>query len=168
MLLLTMTIIAGFALFAFVRSEAGSSELSYAQNVGGTISYLQERFVVPQVAYSTHSMTVYLYTDGQIPTQIVQVEVFGPSRSAMDVVFDANYVTVNDPVSCAGQTSAGPSNEAPLLGTGAGSLSVSVNYVASIALTLPTCSGLSFQPGTTYFVELLGLQGNAVTYYQTM
>lgn len=168
MLLLAMTVVAGFALFGFVRAEAGSSELSYAQNVGGTIQYLQERFVVPQVSYSASSVTIYVYTSGAVPTQLAQVEIFGPTRAAMDVVYDANHVTVNAPASCAGQSSASASNEAPLLGDAQGGFSAAVDNVATLVLTLPSCSGLAFAPGTTYFVELLGVAGDTVTYYQAM
>lgn len=168
MLLLAMTVVAGFALFGFVRAEAGSSELSYAQNVGGTIQYLQEAFVVPQVSYSSSSVTIYVYTSGEVPTQLAQVEVFGPSRAAMDVIFDASHVTVNAPASCAGQTAAGSSNEQPLLGAAQADFSSGVNSVATVVLTLPSCSGLAFSPGTTYFVELLGVAGDTVTYYQAM
>jgi len=46
MLLIAMTLVAGFAVFGYVRLQANVSELSYAQSVGGTMSYLQERFVV--------------------------------------------------------------------------------------------------------------------------
>lgn len=168
MLLLAMTLVAGFALFGFVRAQANVSELSYAQSVGGTMSYLQERFVIPLVTYTTNTITVYVYTDGQIPTSLAQVEVFGPSRSAMDVVYDQSEVTVSNPPSCQGKTTATVSNESPMLGTGVSSLSVKVNYVASIVLTLPSCPGMSFQPGDVYFVSLLGVDGNTALYYQTM
>ncbi len=167
-MLLAMTLVAGFALFGYVRNQANVSELSYAQNVGGTMSYLQERFVVPVVTYTSTTITVYIYTDGQIPSQLAQIEVYGPSRSAMDVIYDANYVTVSNPSSCAGQTSATSSNESPMLGTGPTSLSVKVNYVGSIVLKLPSCSGLGFQPGTIYFVKLLGINGNTAVYYQSV
>ncbi len=168
MLLLAMTLVAGFALFGFVRAQASISELSYAQSVGGTMSYLQERFVIPLVSYTSSSVTVYIYTNGQTPTQFAQVEVYGPSRSAMDVVYDANNVTVSSPASCRGQTTASSSNESPMLGTSGSSLTVKVSYVATIVLTLPSCPGLSFQPGSTYFVALLGIYGNSAVYYQTM
>jgi hypothetical protein len=163
-----MTLIAGFGLWGYVRLQANNSELSYAQSVGGTVSYLQERFVVPLVSYTSNSVTIYVYTNGQVPSQFAQIEVFGPTRSAMDVVYDANHVTVSNPPSCRALTPASSSNESPLLGTTTGTFSTKVNYVASVVLTLPTCSGLSFQPGSTYFVQLLGQYGNTAVYYQAM
>ena len=166
MLLLAMTIIAGFALFGFVQNQAGLSELSYAQSVGGTMSYLQERFVTSLVTYTATTVTIYIYTNGQIPSQFTQVNVYGPTRAAMNIVYDANHVTVSSPSSCAGQTAATSSNESPMLGTSSSSFSVKVNVVSSIVLTLPTCSGLSFTAGNTYFFALLGKNGNTAVYYQ--
>ena len=167
-LLIAMTLVAGFAIFGYVNAQAGVSELSYAQSVGGTMSFLQERFVPSLVTFTSSTITVYIYTNGQIPSQFAQIEVYGPTRSAMDVVYTANVVTVTNPASCRGQTAASTSNESPMLGTGASDLSVKVNYVGSIVLTLPSCSGLSFQAGNTYFVALLGRYGNTAVYYQEM
>jgi hypothetical protein len=55
-----------------------------------------------------------------------------------------------------------------MLGTGTGKLSVKVNYVTTVVLTLPTCGGMSFTAGNTYFVKLLGAFGNTAVYYQGM
>ena len=86
----------------------------------------------------------------------------------MDVVYTANTVTVSNPATCRGQTAASTLNESPMLGTGASDLSVKVNNVGTVVLTLPTCAGLSFQAGDTYFVALLGRYGNTAVYYQAM
>jgi hypothetical protein len=45
---------------------------------------------------------------------------------------------------------------------------VDASYVGSVVLTLPSCSGLGFQQGDTYFVILLGRYGNVAAYYQEM
>lgn len=163
-----MTLIAGVAIFAYVRVEAGISELSYAQSVGQTDNYLAERFEVTLVSFTSGSLTIYVYTNGQIPSQFTQVEVYGPTRASMDVIYTPSQVTVVNPSSCATQVKASSSNESPMLGTGTGTFSVSVNNIASVALTLPTCTGLSFQSGNTYFVILLGQYGNTATYFQAM
>jgi hypothetical protein len=168
MLLIAMTLVAGFAVFGYVRLQANVSELSYAQSVGGTMSYLQERFVVAQVTYTATAVTVYIYTNGQIPTQFAQIEVYGPTRATLDVTYDANYVTVSNPAPCRGQTAATTTNENPMIGTGTGKLSVKVNYVTTVVLTLPACAGLSFTAGNTYFIKLLGTFGNTAVYYQAM
>lgn len=167
-LLIAMTMVAGFAIFGYVNAQAGVSELSYAQSVGGTMSLLQERFVPSLVTYTASYITVYIYTNGQIPSQFAQIEVYGPTRASMDVVYTANSVIVSNPPACRGQTPASTSNENPMLGTSASDLSVKVNYVGSIVLTLPSCAGLSFLAGNVYFVALLGRYGNTAVYYQGM
>ena len=167
-ILIAITLLAGVAIFGYVRAQAGVSELSYAQSVGATDSYLQERFMVPLVSYSSSSITVYVYTDGQVTSQLTQIEVYGPTRSAMDVVFSGSEVTVLNPSTCVTQIPASTTYENPLLGTGKGSFSVTVNSVASVVLTLPTCGGLSFQSGNTYSVALLGQFGNTAVYSQGM
>jgi hypothetical protein len=55
-----------------------------------------------------------------------------------------------------------------MIGTGTGKLSVKVNYVTTVVLTLPACAGLSFTTGNTYFIKLLGTFGNTAVYYQAM
>jgi len=168
MLLLAMTLVAGFALFAFVRNQASASELSYAQSVGGTNSFLAERFVVTLLTFTSRSVSIFLYTSGQIPTQVAQVQIYGPTMDAMDVVYDASHVTTTEPPSCAGQTGATSSNETPMLGTGTGSFDQQVDYAGAITLSLPSCSGLTFTSGDVYFVKVLGINGNTAAFYQVM
>src|SRR5712692_10519382 len=127
LMMIAITLVAGTAVFGYVRTQANVSELAYGQNVGGTLNFLQERFVIPLVSYSSDSVTIYLYNNGQTVDQFTQLEVYGPSRSAMDVVYDANYATVNNPASCKGQ-SPGGNLETPALGVFPTSFSVKVNY----------------------------------------
>jgi len=37
--------------------------------VGGTLNFLQERFVIPLVSYTSNTVTVYIYNNGQIVDQ---------------------------------------------------------------------------------------------------
>ncbi len=164
---IAITLVAGTAVFGYVRTQANVSELAYGQNVGGTLNFLQERFVIPLVSYTSNSVTIYIYNNGQTVDQFTQVEVYGPTRSAMDIVYDANYATVNNPVSCRGQTPGG-NLETPPLGVFQSSFSIKINYVASITIRLPTCAGLTFLPSNTYFVKLLGQYGNTAVYSQGM
>ncbi len=164
---MAITIVASTAVFGYVRTQANVSELAYGQNVGGTLNFLQERFVIPLVSYTSNSVTIYIYNNGQTVDQFTQIEVYGPTRSAMDVVYDANYATVNNPVSCRGQ-SPGGNLETPPLGVFQSSFSVKVNYASSITIKLPTCAGLIFLPGVTYFVKILGQYGNTAAYSQGM
>ena len=164
---IAVTLVAGTTVFSYVRSQANLSELAYGQNVGGTLNFLQERFVIPQVSYTSNSVTIYIYNNGQATGKFTQIEVYGPTRSAMDIVYDTNYATVSTPASCRGQTPAG-TLETPPLGVFPSSFSVKINYDGSITLRLPTCNGLSFQPGVTYFVKILGQYGNTAVYSQGM
>ena len=166
-MMMAITLVAGTAVFGYVRTQANISELAYGQNVGGTLNFLQERFVIPLVSYTSNTVTVYIYNNGQIVDQFTQLEVYGPTRSAMDIVYDANYATVNNPASCRGQTPGG-NLETPPLGPYPSSFSVKINYDGSVTLKLPTCTGLSFQPGVTYFVKILGQYGNTAVYSQGM
>ena len=164
---IAVTLVAGTTVFSYVRSQANLSELALSQNVGGTLNLLQERFVVPLVSYTSNSVTIYIYNNGQATGKFAQIEVYGPTRSAMDIVYDTNYATVSTPASCRGQTPAG-TLETPPLGVNPTSFSLKVNYVASITIKLPTCGGLSFLPGNTYFIKILGQYGNTAAYYQAM
>ena len=166
-MMIAITLVAGTAVFGYVRTQANVSELAYGQNVGGTLNFLQERFVIPLVSYTPNSITIYIYNNGQTIDQFTQIEVYGPTRSAMDVVYDANYATVNNPPLCRGQTAAA-SLETPRLGVLPTSFSVKISYVASITIKLPTCPGMDFEQGNTYFVKLLGQYGNTAVYYQGM
>src|SRR3989442_12841975 len=99
-------------------------------------------FVVPIVTYTSNTVTIYYYNNGQATNKFTQVEVYGPTRSAMDIVYDTNYATVNTPASCRGQTPAG-TLETPPLGASTFSFSIKVNYVTSITIKLPTCGGMN-------------------------
>ena len=74
---------------------------------------------------------------------------------------------MNNPASCRGQTPGG-NLETPPLGVFPSRFSVKINYDGSITLRLHTCNGLSFQPGVTYFVKILGQYGNTAVYSQGM
>ncbi|TLY12150.1 MAG: hypothetical protein E6K84_07345, partial [Thaumarchaeota archaeon] len=137
---IAVTLVAGTTVFGYVRSQANLSELALSQNVGGTLNLLQERFVIPLVSYTSNSVTIYIYNNGQATGKFTQIEVYGPTRSAMDIVYDTNYATVSTPASCRGQTPAG-TLETPPLGVNPTSFSLKVNYVASITIKLPTCGG---------------------------
>src|SRR5207245_5090914 len=98
-------------------------------------------------------VTDYSYNHGKTADQFTQLEVYGPTRSAMDIVYDTNYATVNTPAACRGQTPAG-TLETPPLGASTTSFSVKVNYVASITIKLPTGGGLSFEARVTYIANV--------------
>src|SRR5438445_13623447 len=94
---MAITLAAGATVFGYVRSQANLSELALSQNVGGTLNFPQERFVIPLVSYTSNSITIYIYNDANATDQSTPLEVSGPTRSAMGIVSAANYDAQNNP-----------------------------------------------------------------------
>lgn len=166
LLAIAITIIAGAAVFGFVNGQAGVSESQYGQAVGGTVNYLQERFVVIDLNFTTSKVTIWLYNNGQVNLSPVQIFVYNATRS-MYLLYNATKIVSYEPGSCT--TTASTSYENPLIWnpkTKTG-LSLAIQGIQPITLTLPSCSGASFKSGHTYVVDLVGLYGNSVVYYQT-
>src|SRR2546427_10783407 len=87
---MAITLVAGTAVFGYVRNQANVSELAYGQNVGGTLNFLQEKFVIPLVSYSSNSVTIYVYNNGGATDQFTQFKVYGQTRSPMVMVYNGN------------------------------------------------------------------------------
>jgi flagellin-like protein len=170
-LTMAITLIAGFAVFGYVNTQAGRSETQYGQAVGGTVQYLEERFVVAQFSFSPGAVSIYLYNNGRITLQIAQVELYDSAKSTTDVVFSAAGAT---DLLHSGCTVSTPSSvESPVLGSGVGSYSLATTAVLSLLLTLPTqsmnsrCpSAPSWTSGMAYYAKITGVNGNQVVYYQ--
>jgi len=187
---IALTILAGVAVFGYVRTEAGVSEGQYGQSVGQTVNHLAESFGVVQAnfnypgsanfppgcstscRFASTSVTLYFYNSGTVQNQFQQVEIYNASRSVTDLTFTGSYVTdLNNAGSC--KVAATTSLESPLLGTATGSLAVGVGTIVSVTLSLPTCyttkgAGYQFVQGDTYIMKVLGVYGNTVSYYQVM
>jgi flagellin-like protein len=168
---MTMTLVAGFAVWGYVNGQAGVNEKGYAQAVGTTVEYLEERFVVPQFAFSAGAVTIYVYNTGGINLQLVQVALYDSSKSVVNVVFSATGATDTIHSGCAVTTLS--LVESPPLGTGSGSFSLSQGSVSTLTLTLPTHAMNSNCPtaptwvsGTAYYAQVTALYGNQVVYYQ--
>ncbi len=164
-LAISLTLIIGTALFGFVNSQAGTSESQINNAAQGDVSNLQERFVVAQVVYTSNSVTVDIYNNGQTIDNIVQMVLYNSTAQKIDISYDANYVTnLNNPT-CKQSAS---SLESPLLGTSPSSFSLRTGSISSIKLTLPSCYTGSLETGATYYVQVLGQYGNSATYFQKM
>jgi len=166
LLAIAITIIAGAAVFGYVNTQAGVSERQYGASVGGTVQFLEERYTVVQLNYTTSSVTIWLYNMGQINLSPVQVFVYNNGRSTY-LLYNATKIISYKPSSCT--TAASTTYENPLLWNSKTStgLSISIQTVQKLTLTLPSCSGASFVSGTTYTVSVLAVNGNAVVYSQT-
>jgi hypothetical protein len=114
-LLVAITLIAGAALFGYVNAQAAGSENKLGAANAGNVNFLNERFVVPQVAYAYTSsttttitsvttstatlstgkvVTLYIYNNGELTDSFSEIEVFcsqtltGAScRSTMDLTY---------------------------------------------------------------------------------
>ncbi|MDG6990378.1 MAG: hypothetical protein JRM99_03030 [Nitrososphaerota archaeon] len=175
-LTIAITVIAGAAVWGYVNGQAGVSGGQYAQAVGATNEYLQERFVVPQVAFlSGGQVDVYFYNDGRIQFQITQIQVYTLSgvTPSTDVIFSATGAT---DLLHSGCTVSTPSSvESPVVGTGTGAFSLAIGSVTStpLLLTLPNSSmnpscpaSPTWTSGMAYYFKVTGLYGNQVVYYQ--
>jgi hypothetical protein len=171
MLTISITLLAGFAVFGYVNSQAIVSETQYGQAVGQTVQYLEERFVVAQFAFSAGSLTIYLYNNGNVKLQVVQIELYNSNKTVTDLVYSASGVS--DLVHSGCTVSTASTVESPVLGTGSGSFSLATSSVLSLSLTLPTQSmnaacpvSWTWTSGSAYYVEITALYGNQVVYYQ--
>jgi flagellin-like protein len=167
LLAIAITVIAGAAVFGYVNSQAGVSERLYGSSVGGTVQFLEERYTVVQVNYTNSAVTIWLYNMGQINLSPVQVLLYNNGRS-LYVLYNATKVISYQPTGCATVTPPG-NKEVPLMWnakTGTG-LSVPIQTVQRLTLTLPCTATESFSTGTTYTVSVLGVNGNVVVYSQT-
>jgi flagellin-like protein len=163
---IAITIIAGAAVFGYVNGAAGVNESKLANSVGGNVQYLEERFSVVQLNYSSSTVTVWLYNMGQVNLSPVQVLVYNNGRSNY-LLYNATKIISYKPSSCT--TAASTTYENPLMWnpkTGSG-LSSAVQTVTKLTLALPVCSGASFSSGSTYTVSVLAVNGNLVVYSQT-
>jgi len=166
LLAIAITITAGAAVFGYINTQAGVSERQYGGAVGGTVNYLQEQFAVVDMSFTSSTQVVlYLYDYGQVVFDPVQVLVYNTAQSTY-LSYGASNVVSTAPSSCS--VPASTSNENPLIWNPKSSsgLSVGIQSISTVTLTLPACSGASFASGTTYFVKVTGLYGNSVVYYQ--
>ncbi len=176
LLTVAITIIAGVAVFGWVNSQAGVSEGLYGQSVGNTVNFLNERFVVVNLNFTSDNMTVWVYNNGGVALRVVQVMVYNSSKS-FDFMFNATNV-VNENGGCSVSVSQYGWLEKPVLYNGAaqsspqsGSVDIAPGTVGEITLSLPvgldSCGTPAFVSGVTYYVNVLGLYGNDVVYLQS-
>jgi hypothetical protein len=178
---IAITLIAGAALFGFVNGQAASSENSLGVANAANVNFLNERFVVPQVAFSQGggSATLYIYNNGEVENNFASVEVYCsstssglPCRSDLDVTYYVhtgnNFVIDNNEIGNTGCNVTARGLESPLLSA----FRVPLGSVSLASFTLPQDWGCvsvgPFTSGTVYGFQVVGQFGNIVTYYQEM
>jgi len=84
-IIITVTLVVGFAVFAFVNSEAAVASGAFGQSTASYVNCLRERFVITNVAFnypSSGQVRVWFYNNGAINTQIVEIYI-GTSTTSM-------------------------------------------------------------------------------------
>jgi len=165
LLTVAVTLIVGAAVFSYVNGEAGVQENRYGAAVAGTVNQLNEKFVVADMAFEnlgqsgcTNScVSFYIYNNGQIGLQLKQVLLYDSIQTQM-------HYDCNSNLSCtagAGTTCTSAASISPAIGSSMTPIAVQGNPV-QFTITL---SGCSFTSGTTYYLNILGVNGDDVIYY---
>ncbi|MDG6899607.1 MAG: hypothetical protein JRN59_00245 [Nitrososphaerota archaeon] len=175
-LLIAITLITGFAVWGYVDNQAGTAEQAYGQSVGATANYLQEKFVVVSMDLSAGSAaTVWLYNNGNVPLQLVQVRLYDSAKK-IDLLY--NYTvsgsTKTDNVYDLLSTSTGECKtaastyESPLLSTADAKPGTTLALKLTIPPTQTGCPsfGQTFSSNVVYSAVILASYGNTVTFSQ--
>lgn len=93
-IILAITVTLGLALWSFVNSEVNVSTQTFASEVTDYINYLNDRFVIVNIAFGyddiaanlcnndTRCVTVWIYNNGNLPVTVNSV-FFGQTSSTM-------------------------------------------------------------------------------------
>ncbi len=192
LLTIAITLVTGSAVWGYVNSQAGASELSYASTVGGTNNFLAENFKPSDISFSALtaagsscangycSIVFWLYNVGLVNIQISQVRLYdtagkvnilynftksgnGQFQFVSNQLYDLLSPTNSK---CA---TAADSYESPVLTA----VAIPVQNARAVTLTIPSSPsscpsfGQTFNTGTTYKLTIVGLYGTVLTTYQT-
>jgi flagellin-like protein len=146
-IMLGVTLTVAFAAWAWARGATGSTENNFNNSTGQNINQLKERLAIPTVNFSStlkNKVTVWLYNDGNITTNVVQV-----------------WVSNSTYTWCAVSTS--QSNPPPQCTTTTG-LPVNLPQGNLAASTFTASSTNQFNSGSLYTIKVLATYGNTFTY----
>ena len=82
--MVSITLVAGAAVFGWINGQANSSETAYGVSVANNINFLRERFVVVTQSFSTNGgscsgscnqLSFWAYNDGQITFSLLTVRI---------------------------------------------------------------------------------------------
>jgi len=174
-LLMGLTIVAAGVAWGSVNTQAGSSQLAYANGVASAINSLNEQFNIIDMYFgSSTSTTFWIFNTGSVYINIFQVRLYD-SAGLVNILY--NY-TVSGSVKTAYLydlkstlatkcKTAASSYESPAITT----VSLGLSNGQSLQLTIPPTQsncpsfGQTFTTGTTYTVVVTGLYGKTVTYF---
>ena len=172
-LLVAMTLIAGAALFGYVNGQAANSETSLGNANASNVNFLNERFVVVDMAVPSFgtpnctvvscSATIWIYNNGGLTLNIEQIVLYQASnKQNLYVVFDGSGSSGG-----CGSASSPAHGSSPgfVYGQGGTGINAGASPV-QITLKLPVGCFTGFGSSTTYMANVLGLYGNIVLYSQ--
>lgn len=175
LLAIAMTLIAGAAVFGYVNSQAGVSEVAYGNSVGANVGYLNENFKVIDMYFpSTTEVSFWLYNVGGGPLLLSSVRLYG-TAGLVNLMFNftqSGGSSTNYAYDLLGSSSGCKLTAASFESPALSGVDVKVQNGVLITLTIPgTASGCpsygqTFNTGTTYDITVVGLYGYSVTYYQ--
>jgi archaellum component FlaF (FlaF/FlaG flagellin family) len=146
-LMIGVTLAVAFTAWAWARSAAQNSELTFGNAVGSNINYMKENFEIIYVNYSSaspsQSATVWIYNTGSSPVFIKQILIFNSTYTFP--AFTSLNSTQTTQFSCY-------------------CLELHSQTVGSISLSV---SPHQFRTGVVYQFQALGVYGNTNTYQQT-
>ncbi len=146
--MIAVTIIVGFATWAWAGSAAINSEKSFGNAVAANISYLKESFVIVNANFSssaTQNVTLWLYNSGNTTVYIKQTWI-------SNVTSVSSEAWTNTTSTLSSTYSAGCGY----------CLVLPVGQITPIRLQVNT----PFKTGVIYQFKALGLYGNTYTYQQ--
>ncbi len=143
-IIITLTLVVGFAVWSFVNSEAAVASGATGQATASYVNQLREKFVITNVAFNykgttqtNYWITVWFYNNGAVNTNIVEIYI-GTSPNYMIKVPSGNFTNSPSPL--------------PLTLVVGGS-----GYVTFYHKT---------NSGNTYYIKAVGQFGNIALYYQ--
>lgn len=97
-ILIGVTLAVGFATWSFASGAIGSLLQSQGETVASDINNIRERFVIVNVNISSSKdkVTVWVYNNGRLQTEITELFVGGSSTSMVKVP-NSNYTLIGKP-----------------------------------------------------------------------
>jgi len=185
LLMVGITLVAGFAIIGFVNGQAAASENQYAGSVAANVNYLKEHFVIVSIQfYNTggangacvvssgqtwcNEVSISIYNNGAVYLNVKQIILKNIGTKS---VSGANVPSLY--LNSSSTSTVAYSGNPPTAGTKYGCSSVPTwatnikNATAPPSIfvsTLPSCMGLTqgIMVGGSYQVTVIGAYGNVV------
>ena len=178
LLMVSVTLVAGAAVFGFVNGQAATSEAQYGASVASNVNFLNERFVMVSVQFSNNfpinpspcakslgqtycnQVSISIYDNGAVDLTIKQITLKNmTSKSSSGATVPGLSITSD--------TTSTRATGYACTSSGISSTPVKQNAVPPVVFTftLPACilPTSSILVGGSYQIQVLGSYGNVVT-----